>query len=414
MDSSPIGAENWRQIGLLAAEAIAIAMLLAALFRARRRFGLSPLFATLGVFQYLQVLLAYSLYVEVLPGASISPGSVVLFSGSLFGLLLVFLRESPSETKTLVYGLLAANLSLSAVSLMVSLHLESPLLRNPYQVPEGLFRLDAKIMVVGTLVLVLDMLLMLYFYPVIASRVRSRFVRIAATLCFVLAFDSIVFMTVAFWSQSFYLSALGASVAAKMTVGLIYAGMLTGYLRWVEPKPTAWKLATPAEVLRWSGVGVSGSGHAPVPKDPELGILPAGQFMEVLRQLLALGEQLQSPVAVLSFAIDSGEARLDETERRDLLRYLLAVLRGHMSSKTVFGRHGQSGITAAVASTDATEARKIAQDAHAALAQALTRVRPTKKTVTFSIVIGYAGSPEDGLEPTSLLSAADQRMLSGD
>ena len=67
-----------------------------------------------------------------------------------------------------------------------------------------------------------------------------------------------------------------------------------------------------------------------------------------------------------------------------------------------------------VASTGAVEAAKIRQDSQAALADALTRVRPTKKTESFKVVVGYAVSPEDGLEPTSLLSLADGRMLSGD
>ena len=113
-------------------------------------------------------------------------------------------------------------------------------------------------------------------------------------------------------------------------------------------------------------------------------------------------------------AVHLNLGELDTTERRDLLSYLLAVLRAQMSSKTVFGRHGQSGLTAVVASTGVAEANKFRQDAQAALADALTRVRPTKKTESFKVVVGYAVSPEDGLEPTSLLSLADGRMLSGD
>ena len=401
-----ISPEGWKQIGLLVLETVFVALLLAALFKGRRRFGLSPLFATLGVFQYLQVMLAYSLYVEVVPGVSVSPGSVVLFSGSLFGLLLVFLRESPEETKTLVYGLFAANLSLSLLSLILALHLDSPLLRNPYSVPDELFRLDVKIMIIGTLTLVLDMLLMIYLYPLVERFLKSSFIRAAVTLCAVLTFDSIVFFTGAFAGESFALAALGATVAAKLAAGLIYAAMLAAYLRWVEPSPRLGRFATPGQVMGFGSGTWATQSRRRIPPDLDLGILPAAYFAEVSRQLLAIGEQIDSEVAVFVFRV---EPQTHEPEHLELLRYLLAVLRGNLSQKAVYGRYGQTDISAAVPSTNAGEAERILRKVDRALAEALERVRPTATTQSFTIQAGVACSPGDGSEPEILLSLASQR-----
>src|ERR1700745_4033830 len=71
---------------LLLAESLGLALLVLALFWSRRRFGLTPLYVSLGVFQPMQVLLSSSVYVELWPGVEVSPGAV-LFAASLLAIL---------------------------------------------------------------------------------------------------------------------------------------------------------------------------------------------------------------------------------------------------------------------------------------------------------------------------------------
>ncbi len=68
------------QLAIFSSEAVIIVLLVLFLFRMRSRFGLSPLYVTLGVFQPVQTLLASTFYVEILPGAIVSPGSVIMFT----------------------------------------------------------------------------------------------------------------------------------------------------------------------------------------------------------------------------------------------------------------------------------------------------------------------------------------------
>jgi len=76
------------------------------LFRLRFRFGLTPLYITLGVFQPIQVFLASSIYAEILPGVVVSPGSVIMFTASLFAILLVYIREDALEARKAIYGIM--------------------------------------------------------------------------------------------------------------------------------------------------------------------------------------------------------------------------------------------------------------------------------------------------------------------
>ena len=90
---------NTIQLAIFSAEAIIIALLVLFLFRMRSRFGLSPLYITLGVFQPVQTILAATVYVEILPGLIISPGSVIMFTATLFVILLVYIFEDATETR---------------------------------------------------------------------------------------------------------------------------------------------------------------------------------------------------------------------------------------------------------------------------------------------------------------------------
>lgn len=88
-----MSSELIRQFAMMGLEALVAATLILGLFRLRTRFGLSLLLVTLGVFQPLQVILASSLYVPFWGDLSVSPGSVILFTVSLFAVLLVYIRE---------------------------------------------------------------------------------------------------------------------------------------------------------------------------------------------------------------------------------------------------------------------------------------------------------------------------------
>ena len=224
------------QLLMFSAEAIVTALLVLGLFRLRTRFGLSPLFVTLGVFQPIQVILASSIYVEVLPGLAVSPGSIIMFTASLFAVLLVYIREDTIEARKVIYGIMIANLTMTLLLLIFGAQLNLPDTLNFLGLPPGIFNQGARVMSTGTIVLFADVLLVIIVYEWVRHLVpRSPFLRIYLTMAAVLVFDSLGFATGAFIGQPLFRSILLAGILGKTVMALYYAAALTLYLRFIEP-----------------------------------------------------------------------------------------------------------------------------------------------------------------------------------
>src|SRR5207249_5209233 len=115
----------FRHLVLFGIEIFVTSAFLLGLFRLRHKLGLVPFYMALAGLQQLQTLLALTVYVQIVPGIAISPGSTVLFTGMLFTILLVYIREDASEARRLIYGLVAANLTVAILSFLLGLHLNS-------------------------------------------------------------------------------------------------------------------------------------------------------------------------------------------------------------------------------------------------------------------------------------------------
>jgi len=166
------------QIALMAVEAGFAAVLILALFRTRRVWGLAPVYTTVGVFYYLATLLAGTTFIRVTPELLMSPGSVALFPASLFAVLLVYIREDAKEARNMIYGLLIANVSASLLGVLVSQHLTGPLAFNPLSLSPAVFVQSPRLFVVGTVVLFADTILIILVYEAVSHVLRPLFLRI--------------------------------------------------------------------------------------------------------------------------------------------------------------------------------------------------------------------------------------------
>lgn len=222
------------QITLFGAEALFAAVLLLALFRLRRFFGLAPLYVTLGVFQPIQVFLAASVYVEFYPGVTISPGSSVMFTASLFAILLIYIREDALEARKIIYGILIANLAMTCLLLVFGYQLGFSGTLNFLQLPQTLFNQGARVMLAGTLALFIDVLLIIFIFEA-ARRLlpKSVFLRIYLTMVITLSLDTLIFASGAFWGQPNYSGILLSGIVGKSSVAILYSVALYFYLRYL-------------------------------------------------------------------------------------------------------------------------------------------------------------------------------------
>src|SRR5262245_1873034 len=118
---------EFKNLALLAGDALLYFAVLATLFRARHRLGIGAFFCALGVMHFIETYLASIFYVALPAGVVTSPGSSVLFTGKLMMLLLVYIREDAKVVRQPIYGLLIGNLLMVALAALMRHHALIPL-----------------------------------------------------------------------------------------------------------------------------------------------------------------------------------------------------------------------------------------------------------------------------------------------
>ncbi len=218
---------------LLLAEATLYFVAMSALFRARNRVGIGVFFTALGTMHFLETYLAAVLYVPILGGFVVSPGSIVLFSGKLVMLLVVYIREDAAVVRQPIYGLFLGNLLIVSAVLLLRLHVPVAV---PGQVPDLTF-LDQTgwLMVWGTTLLFVDSILIILVYERLGAWLGNRVIlRVLISAAAVLTVDQLGFYT-ALW---FYVGApaevLYGGWIAKMGAAAVYAVFAGLYLRFGE------------------------------------------------------------------------------------------------------------------------------------------------------------------------------------
>ncbi len=408
--------EHLSQVGLFAVQALLVGLMMLMFFRLRYRFGLALLYVTLGGFQFTQTLLATNLSVEIFPGLAISPGSSILFSASIFTFLLVYIREDASEARSLIYGIVAANLSLALIFILINFQAVSPLASATGPLVRQAGFSDLRVFLIGTAVLALDVVLTIIVYEFMARVLRRLlFLRIFLTLTVVLAVDTVAFLTIAFYDAPFYQQALVAGLVGKTAAALIYALLLAQFLHLFEDRSDALE-GTAAEHLR--GVFAIMTYRErydmlreELARDPMTGLYNRGFFDQNLQKELDRAARIGHPTSLLLFDIDHFKSVNDELGHQagdTLIRLLADTVRDTFRHSDLPCRYG--GEEFAVIMPDASMAIAVrqAKRLQTMLAEA-SAAAPRAITVT----IGIATFPDDENNAHDLLSLADKRLYAG-
>ncbi len=392
--------------GLLVAEAALYFVVMTALFRARNRVGIGVFFTALGTMHFLETYLAAVLYVPILGGFVVSPGSIVLFSGKLVMLLVVYIREDAAVVRQPIYGLFLGNLLIVAAVLLLRLHAPVAI---PGQVPDLTF-LDQTggLMVWGTTLLFIDSILIILIYERSAAWLGNRVIlRILVSTALVLSFDQLGF----YLALKLYVGApaevLYGGWIAKMGAATLYAVFAGLYLRFGESgRLPRRRLTDVFEVLtyrqRYEAL-LRQTGH-----DALTGLFDRGRFeREGPRELRAAGEG--RPTSLLVIDVDHfkaindrhGHAVGDEALRR-IARELDAATR---TDDRVYRYGGEEFIVLCQGLP------------HSAAVLAAERLRLGVSSLSIddiaepiTVSIGVATAPEDGGDLRALFAVADQRL----
>ena len=225
---------NYQQIAILFLQGFLVAFVILLLFRLRKTLGIGMLFACLGLFQFMQVFLSTTIYVSIADNLLVSPGSSVLFTATLFAILIIYIKEDASETKKLIYALLIVNVIMSIFIETFSWNLNEALTYNPFNVSTELFSNNAWVLFVGTLSLFFDSLLIIIIYEFISRRLRSVFLQVCLTMLLVVTFDTVFFLVLAFWSFDTLKVILISGLVSKVVFTLFYSVLFSLYLKYFE------------------------------------------------------------------------------------------------------------------------------------------------------------------------------------
>jgi hypothetical protein len=227
---------NFDQIGILLLQGFLVSFLILLLFHLRKKLGIGILFACLGLFQFMQVFLSSTLYVELAKNFLVSPGSSVLFSATLFAVLTIYIKEGTGETRKIIYALLITNLIMSLLIESFGWNIKESATYNPFNVSTNLFDNNAWVLLVGTIALFLDSLLIIIIYEFVSRYLSNLFLQICVTMLIVLSFDTAFFSILAFWSRDNLSTILVSGLISKGIFAVYYSIIFSIYLRYIDTK----------------------------------------------------------------------------------------------------------------------------------------------------------------------------------
>ncbi len=222
---------------IILAEFLFVSILIMLLFKLRNKIGLAPLYILLGSIQYLQTRIAASIQINVFDSYSIYPGSVILFSSVLFAVLLIYIKEGVASTRSLIYGIVMANIALALI-IGITNYQQLLVAHGSLLLPNeaNLFQLNYQLFAKGTIILVLDFLLLVIVYKAIVTKFKKGklFWFIFLSLLIVFCFDAVAFTTAGFYSLPVYKNILISHLIGKSFSALLFAVVLYVYIRFID------------------------------------------------------------------------------------------------------------------------------------------------------------------------------------
>ncbi|AUC76978.1 PAS domain S-box protein [Olleya sp. Bg11-27] len=221
---------------LILVEFLLITSSIVLLFKFRKKLGLAPLYILLGTVQYLQANLGSSFGLILFGNYVIYPGSVILFSSVLFAVLLIYIKEGPAKTRALIFGIILSNIILSLIfEITYQQQILDSQISNTVQGLDTIFHINFKYFFSGTIILLLDYILLAIFYQFLISKVKKLpyFFTLFFALFTILIFDAFVFNFVLFYGTAMFESSLISHVLGKSISALIFSVIIYLYLRYL-------------------------------------------------------------------------------------------------------------------------------------------------------------------------------------
>jgi diguanylate cyclase (GGDEF)-like protein len=394
---------------VLLLQAIVYFIVMSALFRSRRRLGIGVFVCALGVMHFVETYLAAVFFIR-LPFGLISPGSTVMFAGKLAMILLLYIKEDAETVRQPIYGLLIGNCLM--VMLVGILRLSPPPEMVGGHNPD-LKLLDqmGALMIWGTLLLYVDAIGVILLYERLRGLLgRQIWPRALVALAAVLTFDQAFFFLGLHLVAATPSTALFGGWIAKMAAAALYTGLIAGYLRWIEQKPS------PARDLPVSGVFDKLTYRRRYEElletssiDQLTGALNRGRFEAMGRQSVAQALASEQPLSLAIIDIDHFKQindRYGHLAGDEVLRKVAQALRQTIRGDDRIFRYGGEEFVVLCEGLNHEAGLRQAERLRAAVPAALAGELDDPPTVS----IGLATLPDDGGDIGAIMRHADRNL----
>lgn len=404
-------------LGLLVAQAALSAGVLLGLFRFRVRLGPAPMYLVLGAIQYLQFIVAYAVRIELAPGIVVSPATVVLFPLAPFLVLLTYVEDDASATRSLAYGVVVCNLTVYAVSALTGQHLYLTGLQTLFDLPPSFLVQPWRVIVASSIAIVVDMVAVITVFELVSRRrTLPLFVRLWTSVAAVMALDSFVFTTIAFGERAGYWLLLASSALAKIAGATVYAALTTWYVRTFE-QPAPQVDGTTDGVFGWLTYRQRyEDARSLMVRDALTGLYNRGYFDEFAARQVAHGDRAHHPLSLVLFDVDRLKATNDafgHPAGDALIQFVAGELRAFVRAADAAFRYGGDEFAVVLTSADAQAARIFAERLLENLRSRSLALDPRPAWAPVMVTIGIASYPQDGTTAQSLLERADARLYAG-
>jgi diguanylate cyclase (GGDEF)-like protein len=401
-------------LALLLIEGVLVGAIFLFLFRLRRVIGLAPLYLFVGSLQYLQIVFAALVRFEVMPGMEISPASAVLFPVTTFVVLLTYVERDADETRKLAYGIVISNVALYAVSGFVSLHLVAQG-GPPAGLPAGLFAQSWRTAIVSTAAIFTEVIVAVVAFELISRYVRSLFLRLWTSAVLVMAVDTVLFTTGAFYGRDGFVAMVISGFTAKLAGATFYSALIAGYVRWLDkPQAEASVERTGADVFQWLTYRQRyEEARTLMAHDALTGLYNRSYFEEYAPRQLARAVREKRPLSLVMIDVD----RLKEVNDRhghragdELLRFVGQTLAQCVRAADAGCRYGGDEFVVVLSTASSEAAEAFCARVLEALAAAGRSRQPRPAWAPASVSMGVATCPGDGTTVEELVTSADARL----
>ena len=219
------------------AELLLVAGLIVWFYRLKPIFGLVPLFILIGSNQFFQTILATNVYIEIFGTYTISPGAVILFSSSLFTVLLIYIKEGVFLTQRFILGIIIANLTFTILAWLTNQ--QTLAMKGADLITSGPlheFKSNIRIFFIGIIVLLFDTLIIVILYEdfFIKQKWLNLYTRLLLTMLLVLNFDAVIFTLGSFGDKPGLKNVVVGQLIAKSIAAIFFATILWIYLRYLD------------------------------------------------------------------------------------------------------------------------------------------------------------------------------------